>query len=438
MSLLNRDQIRSLQSEACQRLIETTLGSNPFYHQLWTDAGVDIDQLRHADFPGGLLQLPFTEKFQLVENQKLHPPYGTNLAYPVARYSRLNQTSGSTTGNPIRWLDTPESWNWMLDNWIEVYRSAGVTSEDRIYFAFSFGPFLGFWTAFEAASKMGAMCIPGGGLNSSARLKMIFDNQVTTLCCTPTYALRLAEVAEQEGWELNKAPVQTLIVAGEPGASIPSTRARIQRLWPTVKIVDHHGMTEVGPVTYECPRRVGSLHVIESGYYTEIINPKTLKPTEPGKMGELVLTTLGRVGSPLIRYRTGDWVRKSANTGFVCDCGRSEILLEGGILGRVDDMVIIRGVNVFPGAVEEALRRAPGLAEYRATITETDSLTDLKIEIEPLPEADPQKLRQDVHREIQTMFALRPTIQLVEPNSLPRFEMKAKRWFKQSANSHSH
>lgn len=432
MSFLNRDQIRSAQSESCRRLVDVTIDGNPFYQQLWKQAGVDLDQLRRAEFPDGLRQLPFTEKSALVQDQKQNPPYGTNLAFPVAQYSRLHQTSGSTTGQPIRWLDTPETWNWMLDNWIEVYHSAGVTSEDRIYFAFSFGPFLGFWTAFEAASKMGAMCIPGGGLNSSARLKMIFDNQVTTLCCTPTYALRLAEVAAHEGWDLRQAPVQTLIVAGEPGASIPSTRARLQRQWPTAKIVDHHGMTEVGPVTYECPRHIGSLHVIESAYYTEIINPKTLEPAAPGKLGELVLTTLGRIGSPLIRYRTGDWVHQSENSEFICDCGRSELLLEGGILGRVDDMVIIRGVNVFPSAVEEALRRVPGLAEYRATVTEKGALADLLIEIEPAPDADVQRLKQEAHREIQTTFALRATIQIVEPNALPRFEMKSKRWFKKS------
>ncbi len=430
MTLPNRDQIRSKQSESWSLLLEKTLDSNEFYRSYWSDAGIQLDCLSSMAFQDGIHSLPFTFKPAIVENQRLFPPYGTNLAFPVSAYSRLNQTSGSTTGQPIRWLDTPESWNWMLDNWIEVYKSAGVSFEDRIYFAFSFGPFLGFWTAFEAASKMGALCIPGGGLNSSSRLKMIFDNAVTTLCCTPTYALRLAEVASQEGFDLSQAPVRTLIVAGEPGASIPATRARLESQWPTAKIVDHHGMTEVGPVTYECPSNPGSLHVIETSYYTEIIHPETGAPAVPGEMGELVLTTLGRIGSPLIRYRTGDWTLQPEKADVVCSCGRSEILLQGGILGRVDDMIIIRGVNVFPSAVEEALRRVSGLAEYRVTTTQKGSLADLKIEIEPEPGTDGHRLKADCQREIQTTFALRATIEVKETGELPRYEMKAKRWRK--------
>src|SRR5262249_37611068 len=163
-----------------------------------------------------------------------------------------------------RWLDTPESWDWMVENWCEVFRAAGVGKNDRIYFAFSFGPFIGFWMAFEAGARLGALCIPGGGMSSAARLRAILDNGAKGRCCTPTYALRLAEVAAQEKIDLRQSRIKTIIVAGEPGGSIPAIREQLTQLWHGAKIFDHHGMTETGPVTYECPARPGVLHVMES------------------------------------------------------------------------------------------------------------------------------------------------------------------------------
>jgi phenylacetate-CoA ligase len=235
----------------------------------------------------------------------------------------------------LRWLDTPESWQWMVESWMEIFRVSGVTGSDRIYFAFSFGPFIGFWLGFEAGTRLGALCIPGGGLSSTARLKAILDNQATVLCCTPTYALRLAEVAAQEGIDLSKSAVKRIFAAGEPGASIPATRARLESQWPGAKVIDHHGMTETGPVTFECPARPGTLHVIESAYFPEVIHRETGEPMPPGSTGELILTTLGRTGSPVLRYRTGDIVKTADQP--VCVCGRSTNafpLLESRTSGR--------------------------------------------------------------------------------------------------------
>ena len=171
--------------------------------------------------------IPFTFKQDIAEEQRLHPPYGTHLSYPLQRYTRFCQTSG-TTGSPIHWLDTPESWNWMLDCWSQVFQAADISPQDRLFFAFSFAPFLGFWTAFEAAVRLGALSIPGGGLSSAARLRMIRENATTVLCCTPTYALHLAEVAKEDGFDLSSTNVSKIIVAGEPGGSIPNVRMRIE------------------------------------------------------------------------------------------------------------------------------------------------------------------------------------------------------------------
>src|SRR5437899_4887139 len=158
-------------------------------------------------------QVPFTTKAELAADQKAHPPFGTNLTYPLERYTRCHQTSG-TSNAPLRWLDTPESWEWMLESWTEILHVAGIRAADRLYFAFSFGPFIGFWIAFESAARLGCLCVPGGGLSSAARIQAILDNGITVLCCTPTYAIRLAEVAAEEKIGLGKSQVRTLIVAG--------------------------------------------------------------------------------------------------------------------------------------------------------------------------------------------------------------------------------
>lgn len=335
-------------------------------------------------------RVPLTTKAELVADQLAHPPFGTNLTYPLSHYTRFHQTSG-TTGVPLRWLDTAASWEWLVGLWARVFEAAGVRAGDRVYFPFSFGPFLGFWMAFEAATRRGCLCLPGGGLSSAARLQAIRDNGATVLCSTPTYALHLADG--------QPTPVRLLIVAGEPGGSIPATRAALERAWPGARVVDHHGMTETGPVSFGVP---GGLAVMEDAFLAEVIDE------------ELILTTLGRTGSPVLRYRTGDRVRAVRRDG--------QLILEGGILGRVDDMVIVRGVNIHPTAVEDIVRRYAGIAEYRV---ET-SPTEMRVTIDT---AEPG-LAAQLERDFRVAFALRVE---VEVGALPRFEHKAKRWIRHVA-----
>ena len=392
---------------------------NPFYRRKLASVG-DIDSL--AAFQAAV---PFTAKPELVEDQEANPQYGSNLTYPLERYTRFCQTSG-THGRPLRWLDTPESWDWMLGNWMRVFKAAGAVPGDRVFAAFSFGPFLGFWTAFEAAMKMGCMAIPGGGMRSAARLALILDSQATILCCTPTYALHMAEVASEERTDLSRSHVRRIIVAGEPGGSIPGTRAQIEREWPGARVVDHHGMTEIGPVSYGCPVRPNVLHVIESSYIAEIVDPVTGVLTPPGAPGELVLTNLGRIGSPLIRYRTGDLVQPGP--AGACECGARDLALEGGILGRTDDMVVVRGVNVYPGAVDDILRRCGGVAEYRVETHVSKALAELAIQVEVAAGYDADDLAHRIEGALRDSLSLRIPVCVVPAGSLPRFEMKAKRW----------
>jgi phenylacetate-CoA ligase len=276
---------------------------------------------------------------------------------------------------------------------------------------------------------MGCRCLPGGGMSSVARLRAILDHRATVLCCTPTYALHLAEVAGAEGLTLADSAVKTLVLAGEPGGSIPSTRTRLESLWPGARVFDHHGMTETGPVTYECPVKPRVLHVLESSYVAEIVHPETGAHVHAGDTGELVLTTLGRLGSPLLRYRTGDLVCAAIDT--VCDCGRSDLALEGGILGRTDDMVCVRGVNVYPSAVEDVLRAHGGVAEYRVEVDTKRTLPEIALQVEPLPDVlDTAALAHQLEGALQATFNLRIPVSAVKPGSLPRFEMKAQRWVK--------
>lgn len=404
-----RDAIAAHQREQYARLLAEILPRNRFYAAKFGTKLTDFDQL------------PFTTKAELTADQAQNPPYGTLLTFPTEQFTRLHQTSG-THGAPLRWLDTPASWNWMLDCWAQMFAIAGVAAGDRLFFGFSFGPFLGFWTAFEAAQRLSCLCLAGGGMSSAARLRMLFDNQATVVLCTPTYALHLAQVAGEQGIDLRQSSVRKLIVAGEPGGSIPATRKRIEDAW-SARVFDHHGMTEVGPMTIECPEAPGGLHVLEGDYIVEVIEPAMMQPVSAGKVGELVVTNLGRHGSPLIRYRTGDLVKIDPKP---CICGRTWLRLAGGILGRTDDMISIRGNNFYPSALENVLRRFAEIVEYRVEVDATSPLAALRVEVEPTPNAS-GGLAERVSQAIRNELLFRADVTLAAPGSLPRFEMKAQR-----------
>lgn len=418
-----RAQIEELQWHKLELLLEAIRPSNPFYTQ-------KLSALRPGrsarNLEAQLHLIPFTTRHELVRDRLAFPPYGTNLTFPLENYVRCHQTSGTTTV-PIRWLDTGESWNHIVENWVQIFGVAGVTRKDRFFFAFSFGPFLGFWSALEAVAQMGCFYFAGGSMSSLARLQAILDNRITVLCCTPTYAQHLGEVAREKKVDLSGSRLRLLIVAGEGGGSIPATRARIERLWPGAVVFDHHGMTEVGPVTYQCPGHPGRLHVLEAAYLSEVINPHTDDPVLPGETGELVLTTLDRVGSPLLRYRTGDLVKPCPLAA--CDCGRHELALEGGILGRSDDMVVVRGVNVYPSLIEEIVRSHLEVTEYRVELDCRRAMPEMSVEVETGGDGSTlATLQRRLEESFQTALNLRIPVRLLPPGSLPRFEMKAQRW----------
>lgn len=359
--------------------------------------------------------VPFTTKAELAADRDAHPPLGTTHTWPTEGYSRYHQTSG-TSGRPLVWLDDEAGWDWVLDNWEWVWRGAGVVPGDRALFPFSFGPFLGFWAGFEAAARMGVRAIPGGGLSSMDRLRLLERSEANVLCCTPTYALRLAEVGRANGIDVGGLGVRELVVCGEPGGSLPAVRERIESAWQA-RVFDHHGMTEVGPVSVSDAGNRDLLRVRHEAYFAEVVDAGG-RPVGDGGEGELVLTTLGRNGSPLIRYRTGDLVRP-VSTG-------EGMALEGGIIGRVDDMVVVRGVNLYPSAVEAVVREAGYRGEYRVEVDRSGSMGEVGMCL--CGTGEEARLVEDA---LRTAFSLRIPVSVVE--DLPVFEVKARRWLVKGA-----
>jgi phenylacetate-CoA ligase len=393
------------------------LAGNTFYKEKLATAGIR----RPEELLARWREAPLTTKAELSADQAAHPPWGRNLTYPLERYVRMHQTSG-TTGRPLRVFDTAESWTWWAQVWAEhVYRAAGVTSSDRVFFAFSFGPFIGFWSAFAGAERLGALCVSGAAQSTSERLASIVSSRATVLLCTPTYALRLAEAAREEGIDLAGSDLRVSVHAGEPGASIPATRAKIESELGVVAF-DHTGASEVGPTGFSCEARDG-VHIVESEFVAEVLDPASGELAEDGD-GELVLTNLGRWGWPAIRYRTGDRVKLLRER---CACGRTWAKLLGGIVARADDMVVVRGVNVYPSAIESVVRGLDGVAEYRVEAFEERGMVELRVVVEPaagVSDGIADAVAEAIHRSL----GLRCAVTIAAPGSLPRFELKAKRF----------
>jgi phenylacetate-CoA ligase len=409
-----RENLAKHQLSRMRVLVKELLASNPFYGRRLRDAG--FTDVRMIDSLEDLKSLPFTQKSELVEDQEAHPPFGTNLTFPLDRYIHLHQTSG-TTGKPLRWLDTRESWDWWARCWAAVYYAAGVTEADRIFFAFSFGPFIGFWAAWAGSEKIGAFAISGGAQDSYQRLKNLIELQATVLCCTPSYALHLAEVARKENIDLERSAVRKIIVAGEPGGSVAGTKARIEEAWGA-RLFDHTGATEIGAHGFTCLGQCG-VHLNEGEFLVEVIDPSTLKPADEG---ELVITNLDRIGSPVLRYRTGDHVRINHE---VCECGRTFVRMDGGVIGRIDQMLIVKGVNIFPSSLESIVRSFPSVQEFRVIVDEISAMDELTIVVEVAGD-NPEDVVEAIGRKAALRLGLRVGVELAA-QPLSRFEMKAAR-----------
>ena len=397
------------QEERLAELFDAVLESNPFQRGR-------VEELGLGDRPSLSELRPLTKR-DLVTDQERHPPFGTNLTYPLERYTQLFQTSG-TTAHPLRVLETAEDWNWWRQRFAYTMAAAGLDSSDRVALAFSFGPHVQFWAAKEGLQEIGAMGVSMGGMGSVQRLQTIAELEATTLWCTPTYALHLLEVAVEQRLESTLESVERVLCTGEPGGSLPGLRSRIEEGVGAV-CIDHAGLTEAGPFGDPCVEGHG-LHVDETEFICEILD-EDLSPTPQGERGELVITPLRLTGFPAIRYRTGDSV---IATDERCPAGHAGRWLPGGIVGRTDDMVVVRGMNVYPSAIEEAVRQVSTSGEFRITFyTERSGMDEVKLEVELTDGPDARRLQERMRQQL----GLRVRVVPIAPGILPRQTGKSRR-----------
>jgi phenylacetate-CoA ligase len=421
---LARQPLEALQLAKLRRQVAWAADRSPWFKR--TLEGVDPDRLQSlSDLRG----LPMLTREDWMNSQAEHPPYGELPAIGGEGAIRIHTTSGTTGRMPLRALDSRKDWAWIAEMWAYGIWGCGIRPEDTAYIAFGYGSFIGFWGLHYAMEKMGVLNVPGGAQPTDARVRQIIDFGATVVASTPTYALRLAQEASVLGIDLPASGVERLILSGEPAGSIPQTKALIEEQWGA-KAYDTAGMTEIGTImVFECDHQPGGTHIIEDHVIEEVIDPVTLEPVAYGERGERVVTSFGRGAIPLIRYRTGDLVCKVPASR--CTCGRGFDIYEGGILGRVDDMKIIRGTNVYPRAIEAIVREFSEVDEFQTVITREgvrDEIT-LRVELKPDWNADGwDGLSEDLRKRLALSHeGLNFRIERADAGELPRFELKAKR-----------
>ncbi len=419
------EELRRLQLEKLKRTVVRAWNESPFHRRLYEKAGVTPDEVQTLD---DLHRLPFMTRQDWMDCQAEQPLFGDLITRPREEAIRYHLTSGSSGRQPLRVLDSRKDWSWIADMWCYGFWGFGVRPTDTVFFAFSYGSFIGFWGAHYCCEKIGCLVLPSGNMNAEGRVKQIVEMGATVVCATPTYALRMGQVAQQMGFDLAKeSSVKRLIVSGEP--AVPATKKMIEEMWGG-RCGDMAGMTEIGTIMiFECEKQSGGTHIIEDHFIEEVLDPETQEPMPYGERGERVVTSFGRGFIPLIRYRTGDLVVKVPNTA--CSCGRTADLFEGGILGRVDDMKLIRGTNVYPRAVESIVREYEEIEEFQIILTREEDVRDeitVKVELKPDRNDTWDSLERNLARDLADNHeGLRFNVALAATGELPRFELKAKR-----------
>ncbi len=423
---LDRERIEALQLAKLRRQCEWAAARSPWYGRRFATEGFDPGQLSSL---ADLRRIPLLTRDDWMASQEAKPPYGEIPVIAGEGAIRIHTTSGTTGRGPLRALDSRKDWAWIAEMWCYAIWGCGIRPLDTAYIAFGYGSFIGFWGLHYAMEKIGVLNVPGGAQSTEARVLQITDFGSSVVAATPTYAIRLAQEASRLGVDLPGSSVSRLILSGEPAGSIPQTKALIEELWGA-KAFDTAGMTEIGTImVFECARQPGGTHIIEDHVLEEVLDPDTLEPVPYGERGERVVTSFGRGGTPLLRYRTGDLVcRVPAST---CSCGRGFDIYEGGILGRVDDMKVIRGTNVYPRAIEAIVREFPDVEEFQTVISHEgirDEIT-LRVELKPECAGDGwQQLHDSLHRRLgHAHEGLNFRIERAGAGELPRFELKAKR-----------
>jgi phenylacetate-CoA ligase len=423
---LPRERLETLQFAKLRYLCEWAQARSPWYRESFRRGSFSPDQLASL---ADLRRAPLLTRDDWMGSQEANPPYGSLPTVGPEQAIRLHTTSGTTGRMPLRALDTRKDWSWAGEMWAYGVWGCGVRPRDIAYIAFGYGSFIGFWGLHYAMEKVGVLNIPGGAQTTESRVKQILDFGATVVGSTPTYALRLAQEAERLGLDLRGSAVERVILSGEPAGSIPETKALVQEQWGA-KAYDTAGMTEIGSIImFECADQPGGAHIIEDHLIEEVVDPDTLEPVGYGEIGERIVTSFGRGGVPLLRYRTADLVRRVPASR--CACGRTFDIYDGGILGRVDDMKLIRGTNVYPRAIEGIVRTFPSVEEFQVVLTREDHRDEITLKIElgaGLGEDDWPAMRERLRGELADAHeGLNFRVERAADGALPRFELKAKR-----------
>src|SRR5438093_176034 len=418
----SRADMRRRQARRLREQVTHAARRSPFYRRKLRAAGVDAARIRTLD---DLARLPFTTKDELKDDQAAHPPWGSVLAVPLADVLRVHLTS-ATTGRPLAFLDTADDWHGFYHSYARSLYAYGVRQSDVVMAAFSYGPWIGYWSGFYAAQDLGCLVFPVGGLSTDQRIDALLNYPITVLGCTPSYALFLAEHAAKKGIDLAKdTKIRITWHTGEPGASIPATRARIEAAFGA-KAYDLPGLTEIAAWGFECDARSGLTHVHEDYCYPEVLDEQD-RPVGPGGRGELVFTSLYRKAMPLIRYRTRDVVQVADRR---CPCGRTLVAFEGGVLARLDDMKKVRGIIVYPRRIEELVRPHAEVVEFQIVSRRQAGLGEVLVRVDPSPSlslSERDGLRAQLGESLRTGLGLRVSVEITEPGALPRWDHKARR-----------
>ena len=423
---LPQEKLRALQLNKFRRIFKWAYERSKFHRELYDSAGIAPQDIRSFE---DIRHVPVVEKSMMRDIQRKDPfPYGDALCVPLEDVAEFRQTSG-TTGQPVYQADTWQDWEWWAECWSYILWAQGYRPRDRVFIPFGYNVFVAFWAGHYGAEKIGCEVVPGGVLDTQARILKIQELKATAMMGTPTYILGMADVAKQK-LKLNPAEltISRITCAGEPGAGIPSTKQRIETAWGA-KVFDHAGATEIGAWSYECAAQPGGMHVNEAFFLVEIEDVDTGEIIqEPGRRGKMIITALDRLAQPCIRFDAKDVIEWDSQK---CACGRTFRLIKGGVLGRTDDITKVKGVLLAPAAIEEVVRGIDGLGdEFEVLVDKVGDGDRIRLKVELVPGRESQKdaLESVLVDQLRLKTNLRYELEIHAYGTLPRYEVKAKRF----------